>query len=214
VTAPRRLGLAVALGAVLTPAAPPASADEAIARRLATLHFLVHGEALRAAVYAEVTAPGPCLDGAWWRSTGAGQRSRTSQALRDASIRFGVDARLIRSVIRHESDFDAGVVSHKGAMGLMQLMPGTARALGVTCPFDPRQNVMAGTRYLRRLYDRFGDWPLALAAYHAGPTRVEGGRIPAETRRYVTRVLRSWKPGRYGGARLFAGDGRVPSEIR
>ena len=79
----------------------------------------------------------------------------------------------------------------------MQLMPQTARALGANCPFDPRENVMAGTRYLRRLRDRFGSWPLAVVAYHAGPTRVEENRIPGETRRYVRRVLRTWKPRGY-----------------
>ena len=175
----------------------PAAANEAIARRLATLKFLVRGESVREAVYSEIGAPGPCLDGSWWRATEYGERSRTSEAIRDASIRFGVDPGLVRSVIRHESADDSRVVSHKGAMGLMQLMPATARSLGVSCPFDPRQNVIAGTRYLRRLYDRFGTWPLALAAYHAGPTRVEQRRIPEQTRRYVRRVLSTWKPRRY-----------------
>jgi soluble lytic murein transglycosylase-like protein len=201
-TVPERVGLAVLLAGMALPAGRPASADDAIARRLATLKFLVHGESVRAAVYAEVTAPGPCLDGSWWRATESGQQSRTSRAIRDASIRFGVDPRLIRSVIRHESDYDANVVSHKGAMGLMQLMPRTARALGATCPFDPRENVMAGTRYLRRLRDRFGSWSLAVAAYHAGPTRVEENRIPEETRRYVRRVLGTWRPRGYTDATL------------
>jgi soluble lytic murein transglycosylase-like protein len=78
----------------------------------------------------------------------------------------------------------------------MQLMPATARELGVVCPFDPRQNVLGGARYLRRLRDRLGTWPRALAGYHAGPSRVERGRIPAETRRYVRRVMESWDPRR------------------
>ena len=78
-------------------------------------------------------------------------------------------------------------------MGLMQLMPATASALGVACPFDPRENVLGGSRYLRRLHDRFGSWKRAIAAYHAGPTRVERGRIPGVTRRYVKRVLRGWR---------------------
>ena len=75
----------------------------------------------------------------------------------------------------------------------MQLMPQTARELGVVCPDDPRENVIGGTRYLRELRDRFGSWELALAAYNAGPTRVVEGRIPAETRRYVKRVIATWK---------------------
>ena len=103
-----------------------------------------------------------------------------------------LDPRLIRSVIRHESNFDPKAVSSQGAMGLMQLMPGTARELGVTCAFDPRQNVLGGSRYLRRMRDELGSWPRALAAYHAGPTRVRSGRLPGETRRYVARVLTSW----------------------
>ena len=77
----------------------------------------------------------------------------------------------------------------------MQLMPATARAMNVTCSFDPRDNIMGGARYLRRMVDRFGSWPLALAAYNAGPTRVRSGRIPAETRVYVERVMGRWRPG-------------------
>ena len=97
-------------------------------------------------------------------------------------------------MIRHESAFDPDAVSHKGAMGLMQLMPATAREFGVVCPFEPRENVMAGSLYLRRLHDRFGRWPLALAAYNAGPRRVEARRVPEETRRYVRLVVASWRP--------------------
>ena len=73
-------------------------------------------------------------------------------------------------------------------------MPATARSLGVVCAFDPRENVMAGTRYLRELHARLGSWPRALAGYHAGPRRVERGRIPGETRRYVRRIIASWRP--------------------
>ena len=76
----------------------------------------------------------------------------------------------------------------------MQLMPETAHRMGVVCPFDPRENVLGGARYLRQLHDRLGSWPRSLAAYHAGPGRVEAGRIPAETHRYVKRVLRTWRP--------------------
>ena len=79
-------------------------------------------------------------------------------------------------------------------MGLMQLMPATARELGVVCAFDPRQNILGGTRYLREMRDRFGTWRLALAAYNAGPARVASGRrLPLEPRRYVEAVLRSWR---------------------
>ena len=79
-------------------------------------------------------------------------------------------------------------------MGLMQLMPATARELGVACPFDARENIIGGTRYLRRLRDRFGSWSEAVAAYHAGPRRVSSRRIPGITRRYVRRVIGGWRP--------------------
>ena len=115
------------------------------------------------------------------------------RAIRDAALRFGVSSQLIRSVIRHESAGDPGAVSHRGAMGLMQLMPPTAHELGVVCAFHPRQNIVGGTRYLRVQRDRFGSWRRALAAYHAGPARVERDRIPSETRRYVRRVLATWR---------------------
>jgi soluble lytic murein transglycosylase-like protein len=118
---------------------------------------------------------------------------RVTVAVRDASARFGLDPRLIRSVIRHESAYNTRALSHAGAMGLMQLMPTTARSLGVLCPYDARENILAGARYLRAMYDRFGEWPRAVAAYHAGPTRVAAGRVPAETHLYVRRVMRTWR---------------------
>jgi hypothetical protein len=96
-----------------------------------------------------------------------------------------------------ESGFDPRAVSPKGALGLMQLMPGTARELGVSDPFDPAQSVRGGARYLRRLLDRFGGrLDLALAAYNAGPGAVEehGGVPPyRETREYVRKVIRIFK---------------------
>ena len=114
-------------------------------------------------------------------------------AVTAASIQHGVDANLIRAVIRAESSGNPFAVSHAGAQGLMQLMPATARNLGVTDPFDIAQNVNAGTAYLRSLLDRFsGDTELALAAYNAGWPRVQqhGGIPPfAETQTYVPRVL-------------------------
>jgi soluble lytic murein transglycosylase-like protein len=135
-----------------------------------------------------------CAGAAWWRTRDYALRARIDTAIRHASLRFAVDAGLIRAVIRHESNYQPEAVSHRGAMGLMQLMPATARELGVVCPFEPRENVLSGTRYLRKLHNRFGSWPRALAAYHAGPRRVAAGRVPAETRRYVRRVVASWRP--------------------
>jgi len=108
-----------------------------------------------------------------------------------ASSRYGVDAALIKAVIKTESNFNPRAVSHAGARGLMQLMPGTARSLGVTDSFDPEQNVMGGTRFLRDLLNRYdGDLDAALAAYNWGPGNVDKRpeRMPRETREYLVRV--------------------------
>ena len=189
--APDALALLAAALVCLAPAV--ARADAALGRRLAALKALVDPDAARSAA-TTAALPASCPDPAWWELTRYGVESRTNEAIRDASLRFTVDGGLIRSVIRHESAYDPRAVSTMGAMGLMQLMPATARAMGAACPFDPRQNVLAGTRYLRRLRDRLGSWPRAVAAYHAGPRRVESGRVPSETRYYVRRVLRTWRP--------------------
>lgn len=115
-----------------------------------------------------------------------------------AAADHAVHPDLLRAVIVVESGFDAGARSPKGAVGLMQLMPATAQAYGAEDLADPRQNVEAGTRFLRDLLDRYqDDLELVLAAYNAGETAVEryGRRIPpfAETRRYVPKVLRVYR---------------------
>jgi len=132
-----------------------------------------------------------------------------SQEVSRASAATGLDTRLLHAVIAVESDYQREVVSPKGAMGLMQLMPATAAELGVVDPFDPEENILAGARYLRRMWDRFGDLTLALAAYNAGPERVEqfGGVPPfAETEGYVGQVRRLYPEGEWqhaaGGATL------------
>ena len=174
--------------------AVPGLADDAILSRLVTLRLSLEPDLVPARPAISGTGRSEdCARGAWWATGPRSVRSRTESAIRDASLRYALDPALIHSVIRHESNYDPNAVSHKGAIGLMQLMPRTADALGVACAFDPRENVLAGTRYLRELYDRMGSWSLALAAYNAGPTRVETGRIPRQTRRYVRRVLDSWR---------------------
>lgn len=108
-----------------------------------------------------------------------------------ASRRYGVDAGLIKAVIKTESDFNPQAVSSAGAQGLMQLMPATARGLGVSNAFDPEQNVMAGTRFLRDLLQRYnGNIESALAAYNWGPANVDRrpDQLPRETRGYLARV--------------------------
>lgn len=114
-------------------------------------------------------------------------------AIEKAAATYRLPAKLIRSVIQCESNFDAQARSHAGAQGLMQLMPATARDLGVTDPFDIGQNIDGGARYLRQMLDRFdGDVALALAAYNAGPGTVSRyGGIPPyrETQAYVRKVL-------------------------
>lgn len=112
--------------------------------------------------------------------------------IREASAIYSVDANLIRSVMQAESAFNSTAVSRTGAMGLMQLMPQIAKAFDVENPFDPRQNIMAGTRLLRELLDtHHGNVQLTLASYNAGPTAVARYRgVPPfrETRGYVKKI--------------------------
>lgn len=126
------------------------------------------------------------------REPAAGPSPEVEEAIHTASSRYGLGADLLRAVVRQESGFNPRAVSPAGAMGLMQLMPDTARALGVADPFDPAQNVDGGARYLRQQLERFGSLPLALAAYNAGPGAVErhGGVPPfRETESYVDSIL-------------------------
>lgn len=110
---------------------------------------------------------------------------------REAAVRHGIPEDLFLRLVQQESGWNPNAVSHKGATGLAQLMPGTAAKLGVDATI-PSENLDGGARYLRMMYDRFGSWRLALAAYNAGPGAVEehGGIPPyAETKNYVIKIL-------------------------
>jgi soluble lytic murein transglycosylase-like protein len=111
--------------------------------------------------------------------------------IRQASETYGVDAGLIRAVIRAESNFRNESTSPKGAMGLMQIMPATAKDLGIRDAYDAQENIMGGTRYLKGLLDRYrGDVPTALAAYNWGMGNVDRRpeNLPRETRVYISRI--------------------------
>jgi Transglycosylase SLT domain/Domain of unknown function (DUF4124) len=125
--------------------------------------------------------------------------------VKEKSAKYNIDPSLVHAVIKAESNGNPYAVSRKGAQGLMQLMPTTARDLQVQNPFDPEENIDGGTRYLKYLLERFnGDLTLALAAYNAGPKAVEkSGSVPQipETRQYVQKVLSF-----YGGATHYPID--------
>lgn len=124
------------------------------------------------------------------RYTGA-YKGEYLEVARAAARRHSIPEDLFLRLVHQESRWNTRAVSNKGALGLAQLMPGTAQMLRVD-PMDPKQNLDGGARYLRMMYDKFGDWKLALAAYNAGPGAVErhGGIPPfAETQNYVRVIL-------------------------
>lgn len=130
-----------------------------------------------------------------------------SPIIHSMSDKYDIEPSLISAIITVESNWNYNAVSNKGAMGLMQLMPSTAKDMSVGNPFNPEENIEGGTRYLRFLLDKFNDLPLALAAYNAGPKTVEYyGGIPSitETEQYVKKVLSIYKGKPYTkAARIY-----------
>lgn len=131
----------------------------------------------------------------------AQRAERFMPTIKECAAKYNVDENIIMAVIQTESGYNPNAVSRVGAQGLMQLMPGTARGLGVNNSFDPVQNIDGGTRYIRQMLDKFGDLRLALAAYNTGPGNVskhgitnasdveQYSRIPSGVRGYVDKVL-------------------------
>src|SRR5215469_17500665 len=137
------------------------------------------------------------------------------EVVREASMRRQLDPDFVTSVIKAESNFHPRAVSPKGAQGLMQLMPGTAALLGVRDPFDPRANVEAGTTYLSSLLDLYHDDPIkALAAYNAGPHRVEqyhGVPPYRETHAYISRIVRDFNAKKRAQVKTAQAQTPVPA---
>jgi soluble lytic murein transglycosylase len=129
-------------------------------------------------------------------------QGRYGYYIKSAADRYSLDPELIRAMIKVESGFNPFAVSEKGAMGLMQLMPGTAEEMDVREPFEASDNIMGGSRYLRKMLNLFeGDLRLSLAAYNAGPNKVlKKRRVPKipETEQYVEKVLREYGKNRAG----------------
>lgn len=126
------------------------------------------------------------------RSSVSGRTSyvELKDVIDECAEKYNIDSELIRAMIQVESGWSTDAVSNKGAQGLMQLMPRTSAMLGVEDPFDPVQNIEGGVRYISDLTDKYrGDIEKALAAYNAGPSRVDSGNIPEVSKRYVKNIM-------------------------
>jgi len=202
----RRLSIVFALSAALAGSAAPVRADYVVLRggvRLNVTGYEILGDRYRLHLKggtAEVLAddvvgiePEEIFEPV---EEPLSDKTPFERIIRTAADRYRLDADLIHCVIAIESNFDPKAVSPKNARGLMQLMPQTATQFGVKDVFDPEQNVNAGTKYLRQLIDKYNNLTLALAAYNAGPERVDqyGRRVPPylETMKYVQRIAKSY----------------------
>ena len=183
--------------AAVAPPVPPVAAaataaePDLFAARLETARAGQVAAEVPAARRAAATAPAPDV-GAAAAGAAAPVPADLLPLVLSAARESGVEPALIAAVARAESGFDPRAVSPAGAQGIMQLMPATARGLGVRDPFDPAESLHGGAQYLRLQLDRFGDPRLALAAYNAGPAAVaRAGGVPpyAETQAYVARVM-------------------------
>jgi len=197
----KRAALILALAARAAFAAPAARADYAVLRSGQRLHITGY-EMLGATV--RLTIEGGTIEipaeelervepeEVFIAAPALADKTPFAGEITEAALRYGVDPKLVTAVIAAESNFDPRAISRRQARGLMQLMPEVAARLGVADVFDPRQNIDAGTRYLKELLDRYGqDLRLALAAYNAGPDRVvQFGGVPPypETQEYVRRI--------------------------
>lgn len=116
--------------------------------------------------------------------------SEIKSRIESTASAYGVPPNIALAVARRESDFSQDARGAAGEVGIFQLMPGTAKELQVD-PYDVEQNIQGGISYLAKMFNQFGDWALALAAYNAGPGRVKSGSIPESTQQYVIGVLAS-----------------------
>ncbi len=185
----RILGLVIGLALVSGPVAAQNLSTKSNARLFKNQTKVLDGRASEQYRNSVRLKPKPVITPSKWGSGSYNGKYRGPYLVmaQEAALLHGVPVDLFLKLVQQESNWNATAKSHKGALGLAQLMPQTARVLRVD-PLDPQQNLEGGARYLKQQYQKFGSWRLALAAYNAGPGAVEkyGGVPPyAETRNYV-----------------------------